>query len=139
MTKTERTDLMRKATTATLEGYEDRMWGNQGHGTAEQAAAANDYHDSNDMMATAYMRGWNRADAHTELRPSMHEAAAKVLKLSTTCGAIGYGEGHTDTEAVVNLVLRYADAVSDDTEGDGTRRAALNCVINALMDRRDEE
>lgn len=140
MTKTKDTDYARKASVAALEGYEDRMWGNQGHGTAHQAAEANGYTDA--KMQAAYMRGWNRADMHTSLRPAFYDAVARVLKMATGCAALGHGEDHTATQAVVDVCLRYADAVSDDggaastgapDQSAGVASKALGSVTSLLM------
>ena len=144
MTKSEKIDLMRKASVAALEGYEARLWGNEGHGTAEQAAEANEYRG---LMATAYVRGWNRADAHAELRPAFYEAAGRVLKMAMGCGALGHGEDTTDTQAMVTLCLRYADAVSDDggavstgapDQSPGLAANAVGSLVEALAEAENE-
>ena len=136
MTKTGDIDLMRKATVAALEGYEQRMWGNPPHGTAIAAAKANGYSDP--IMESAYIRGWNRADTLAGPRPAFYDAAARVLKLSSITGALGHGADHTDTKTVVEVCLRYADAVDDDTDADNENVEALATVVEVLAESENE-
>lgn len=129
MTTDSKTDLVRKATIAALEGYESRMSGD-GHGTALAAAQASGHTDT--IMEAAYIRGWNRADTLAGPRPAFYEAAARVLKLSSISGALGHGAGIRDTQAVVDVCLRYADAVDDDSEGDNVNVEAVASVAEGL-------